>query len=181
MILELAHPTREDIDLLKRQYSILEDWRVNAPEIAQAMHDATIFYAVVDGENLAGYLWIEGFDERVPELGCSFGALVHDRYRGNSAIGKRSWREDVADEIQLVLGMAFEDLRVPRIEATFERRHGFLEKFYTRLGFAFEGTRANGAIIMGVRRKLAVMGLTEEMFKEVGRASLSSAASDSSR
>lgn len=161
MSVTISHstPSYEEILALRERYQLLEDWRRFNEKMAREIHDRTIFYAIMRGEELLGWLWFEGYVANAPQLGCIMGACVEREYWGK-------WSAEALPQLLDIVGMTFEDSDVPRIQVEFDRRRSYVEKFFKKLGFEFEGKRPNGLVQNGRRRDMTILGLTEESFKE---------------
>lgn len=154
-----ANPSFEEIAALRERYQLMEDWRRNCPEKARLLHDLTLYYEIVKGREIIGYLWFEAYDQEMPELGCIMGICVEREHWGR-------WSAEAMPELLATLEIVFEQLGVPRIGVEFDRRRVYVEKFFAKLGFVYEGRRRNGLVINGRRRDQSLLGLTEGKFKE---------------
>ena len=152
-------PSYEQITAMRERNQLMEDWRKDG-ELARPAHDITIYFAIFSDQQLIGWAWYEEFMELAPELGCTLGFCVEQEWRGK-------WLEGAWPGMVELLDFAFSTLGVRRISAKFDRRRGYVEKFYKKLGFSFEGRMGNGLVIDGRSRDLTLLGMTAEAFEEV--------------
>lgn len=152
-------PSFEQIIAMRERNQLLDDWR-KVDDLARAAHELTIYFAILRGEELIGWAWYEEYLEQAPDLGCTLGFCVEQEWRGK-------WLTTAMPDVVKLLGYAFGTLGVRRISAKFDRRRGYVEKFYKKLGFAFEGRMNNGLVVEGRSRDLTLLGLTVEAFEEV--------------
>lgn len=155
-------PSYEQILAMRERNQLLEDWRRDE-DLARQAHDLTLYFEIRDADELIGWAWYDEYLEQAPQLGCSIGFCVEQDRRGK-------WLERARPDVEALLDFAFKTLQVPRISAKFDRRRGYVEKFFKKLGFTFEGRLYNGLIVDGRRRDLTILGLTEEAFEEVRNA-----------
>lgn len=151
-------PTFDEFFELADKYRLIPDyWREFYP-LALAEFEARIFWTIYkDGERI-GYLWIDNYVKEIPDLGCTFGAVVEAEHR-------RQWSAEAMPALREIIRACFEELRVPRVTVMLDRKRTYAEAFFKKLGFEYEGRVPNGLIVRGRRVTLNHLGMTDNRFR----------------